>query len=139
MKSLSFRLSDRKTDIDLHQLQALFDKSAFWAANRRLEDLQIAVERSDPVMSVWDGDRLIGFARATSDGIYRATIWDVTIDCDYQRLGLGRKLVTALLDDPALKRVERIYLSTTHQQAFYERLGFVCNTSTTMVKISSGK
>ncbi len=137
MKSQSIRFCDRQADIDLHQLQALFNKSAFWASNRQIGDLQIALDRSDPVISAWDELRLVGFARATSDGIYRATIWDVVIDDDYQRLGLGRKLVATVLDAPCMQRVERIYLSTTHQQTFYERLGFERNSSTTMVLVNS--
>lgn len=137
MKLQSIRFSDRKADIDLRQLQALFNKSAFWAVDRQIEDLQIAIERSEPVISGWENDQLIGFARATSDGIYRATIWDVVVDCDYQRLGLGRKLIETLLDYPCMKRVERVYLSTTHHQTFYERLGFDRNSSTTMVKVNS--
>jgi ribosomal protein S18 acetylase RimI-like enzyme len=137
LKSQSIRFCDRKSDINLSQLQALFNKSAFWAIDRQIEDLQMAIDRSEPVISVWDKDLLVGFARATSDGIYRATIWDVVIDCDYQRLGLGRKLVETVLDYPCMKHVERVYLSTTHQQSFYERLGFECNSSTTMVRINS--
>jgi ribosomal protein S18 acetylase RimI-like enzyme len=77
--------------IDLEQLQKLFQAAAFWAKDRRPEELAIAIANSDPVITVWDHDRMIGFARATSDGIYRATIWDVVIDPDYQGLGLGRK------------------------------------------------
>jgi len=133
MKGQSIRFCDRRADIDLHQLQALLNKSAFWAVDRQIEDLQIALDRSEPVISAWDNEKLIGFARATSDGVYRATIWDVTIDCDYQRLGLGRKLVETTLGHPSMQRVERIYLTTTHQQVFYERLGFLVNNSTTMI------
>jgi ribosomal protein S18 acetylase RimI-like enzyme len=139
LKSQSIRFCDRKSDINLYQLQALFNKNAFWAIDRQIEDLQMAIDRSEPVISAWDKDLLVGFARATSDGIYRATIWDVVIDCDYQRLGLGRKLVETVLDYPCMKRVERVYLSTTHQQSFYERLGFECNRSTTMVRINSNE
>jgi ribosomal protein S18 acetylase RimI-like enzyme len=133
IKIQSIRFSDRQVDLDLRQLQALFNKSAFWAIDRRIEDLQIAIDRSEPVISAIDRDRLVGFARATSDGIYRATIWDVVIDSDYQGIGLGRKLVETLLAHPVMSRVERIYLSTTHQQGFYERMGFERNSSTTMV------
>lgn len=132
----SIRFCDRKADIDLTQLQKLYNRSAFWAINRQIEDLEIALDRSEPVISAWDEDKLIGFARATSDGIYRATIWDVIIDPNYQRLGLGRKLVETVLDYPCMKRVERIYLSTTYQQNFYERLGFEINSSTTMVRVN---
>jgi len=118
---------------DLVQLQTLFEQAAFWAQGRSLEDLTIAITNSEPVVSVWDGERLIGFARATSDGIYRATIWDVVIHPDYQGRGLGRKLVQTVLSHPRMSRVERVYLMTTHQQQFYERIGFECNSSTTMV------
>jgi ribosomal protein S18 acetylase RimI-like enzyme len=133
----SLRFCDRTEDIDIPQLQELLNRSAFWAADRRVEDLQVAIERSEPVVSAWDEDKLIGFARATSDGIYRAGIWDVAIDPDYQRLGLGRKLVETVLAHPHMQRVERIYLFTTHHQHFYERLGFVVNSSTAMVLTTS--
>ncbi len=133
MKDRSIQFSESRADVDIYQLQALFNKSAFWAIDRNIEDLKMAIDRSEPVISVRDSDRLIGFARATSDGIYRATIWDVVIDCDYQKLGLGRKLIETLLSHPTMNRVERIYLNTTHQQSFYERIGFKQNTSTTMV------
>lgn len=127
------RFSDCKSEIHLLQLQNLFNVSAFWARDRKIEDLEIAIANSNPVISVWDSESLIGFARATSDGIYRAGIWDVVIHPEYQGLGLGRKLVETLISHPLLHRVERIYLTTTHQQSFYKRIGFKCNASTTMV------
>jgi N-acetylglutamate synthase-like GNAT family acetyltransferase len=133
MNSTQIRFSDCRTEIDFQQLQQLFSLSAFWAQNRSIEDLTIAIENSDPVITLWDGERLIGFARATSDGIYRATIWDVVIHPEYRGVGLGSKLVETVLSHPRMSRVERVYLMTTHKQEFYERIGFQCNSSTTMV------
>ena len=124
---------DSKSRLDLDQLQELFQLGAFWAKDRSIEDFSIAIANSEPVVSVWDRERLIGFARATSDGIYRATIWDVVIHPEYRGAGLGRKLVETVLSHPRMNRVERVYLMTTHQQSFYERIGFECNSSTTMV------
>jgi len=120
-------------ELDLYELQALFRKTAHWAQERRVEDWAIAIANSKPIVTAWDGDRLIGFSRAVSDGIYRATIWDVVIDPHYQGAGLGRKLVETVLMHPRVNRVEKVYLVTTHQQSFYERIGFECNTNTTMV------
>jgi N-acetylglutamate synthase-like GNAT family acetyltransferase len=122
-----------KTEIDIEKIQELFKVGAFWAQNRRREDLEIAIENSDPVITIWDDRKTIGFARATSDCIYRATIWDVVIHPDYRGCGLGRKLVETVLTHPRVNRVERVYLMTTHQQKFYERIGFKANTSTTMI------
>jgi N-acetylglutamate synthase-like GNAT family acetyltransferase len=124
---------DQKERIDLEQLRTLLQLGAFWAKDRRAEDLAVAIANSEPVITAWDQEQLIGFARATSDGIYRATIWDVVIHPNYQGAGLGRRLVETVLAHPRMSRVERIYLMTTHQQSFYERIGFECNSSTTMV------
>lgn len=133
MDSRHIQFCDRKSQIDLKQLQKLFQLGAFWAQDRKIEDLEVAIANSSPAISVWDGDRLIGFARATSDGIYRATIWDVVVHPDYRGAGLGRKLVETVLSHPCLSRVERVYLMTSHQQSFYDRIGFQSNPSTTMV------
>jgi ribosomal protein S18 acetylase RimI-like enzyme len=125
--------NNSQPQLDLYQLQSLFQAGAFWARDRQIDDWEIAIANSNPIVTVWDGSRLMGFARATSDGIYRATIWDVVIHPDYQGFGLGRKLVETLVSHPQMNRVERIYLMTTRQQRFYERIGFEENTSTTMV------
>lgn len=55
------------------------------------------------------------------------------IQPDYQGAGLGRRLVETVLMHPHVNRVERIYLMTTNQQKFYERIGFDENQTTTMV------
>jgi N-acetylglutamate synthase-like GNAT family acetyltransferase len=127
------RFSDRHEEVDLEQLQGLLRIGAFWAKERTLAGLAIAIANSKPVVTVWDEDRLIGHARATSDGIYRATIWDVVIAPEYRGAGLGRKLVQTVLAHPNVCDVERVYLMTTHQQKFYEQIGFEQNSSTTLV------
>jgi N-acetylglutamate synthase-like GNAT family acetyltransferase len=122
-----------RVEAGLQQLQDLLAAGAFWAQNRNLTDLAVAIAHSNVVISAWDGDRLVGFGRALSDGIYRATIWDVVVHPDYRGSGLGRKLVETVLAHPSVCRVERVYLMTTHQQTFYERIGFEQNATTTMV------
>lgn len=136
---LGFPQGPVPADSDLQQVQALFDQGTFWAQGRDLAGLTQAILGSDVVVTAWDGLALIGMARALSDRVYRATIWDVVVLPDYRGLGLGKKLVTTLLDAPELKKVERVYLMTTHHQAFYERLGFQTNSTTTMVLNQSAR
>jgi N-acetylglutamate synthase-like GNAT family acetyltransferase len=133
MDCTHIQFCDQRSRVNLEQLQSLFQLAAFWAQNRRKEDLEVAIANSDPVISVWQETQMVGFARATSDGVYRAIIWDVVVHPDYQGVGLGRKLVQTVLSHPKVCRVERVYLMTTHQQEFYHRIGFEQNTSTTMV------
>ena len=135
-RSVQFCYTETLATKDLEQLRNLFNHSAFWAAERRFEDLAKAISYSCPVVTAWHGDRLIGFARATSDGVYRATIWDVVIHDDYQGAGLGRKLVETVLSHPHMSSVERVYLMTTNQKQFYERVGFIKNETTTMMLVN---
>lgn len=133
MDNRHIRFCDRSDQVDLPQLLELFQIGAFWAQERSLNDLAAAISNSDPVVTVWDGNNLVGHARATSDTVYRATIWDVVIHPNFRGTGLGRKLVQTVLAHPRVCNVERVYLMTTHQQAFYEHIGFELNQSTTLV------
>lgn len=119
--------------INITTLQNLLNLCAFWAEGRSKEGLEIAIANSNPVISLWDGEHLIGFSRATTDCVYRATIWDVVIHPEYRGIGLGSKLVETMLAHPRLNRVERVYLMTTYQQNFYQEIGFQENHTTTMV------
>ena len=133
MDCSNIQFSLQKSKIDYQQLQMLFNQAAFWARERTIKDLKTAVLNSNPVVTIWDDQTMIGFCRGTSDGVYRATIWDVVIHKEYQGLGLGRKLVETALSHPLMSQVERVYLMTTYQQKFYEKIGFQENQSTTMV------
>jgi GNAT superfamily N-acetyltransferase len=106
------------------QLQRLFDSSSFWARGRRRSDLQRMLRGSQVAVSAWSGRELIGFGRATSDGVYRALLWDVVVHAGHQGQGLGRRVVQHLLASRSLRGVERVYLMTTNSAGFYQRLGF---------------
>ncbi|MGB3572148.1 MAG: GNAT family N-acetyltransferase [Phormidesmis sp.] len=132
-RHIQFRYTSVFTPDQLTQLCDLFAAAAFWAKDRRPEEMEQAIAHSNPVVTAWDNERLIGLSRATSDGLFRATIWDVVLHPDYQGSGLGRRLVETLIAHPHMNKVERTYLMTTHKQSFYERIGFEQNSTTTMV------
>ncbi|AFY59946.1 GNAT family N-acetyltransferase [Synechococcus sp. PCC 6312] len=136
---LGFSQGTIPSPTEVQQVQALFEQGTFWAQGRDLAGLTQAILASDVVVTAWNGAKLIGMARALSDRVYRATVWDVVVLPQYRGQGLGKQLVQTLLETPELKRVERIYLMTTHHQAFYERFGFQTNSTTTMVLIQSTK
>ena len=108
----------------LLKLERLLNKHAFWARGRNRRQLRRLLAGSEAVVSLWRGKRLVGFGRATSDGLCRAVLWDVVVAGDLQGRGLGRQVVEALLEAPALRRVERVYLMTTNSAGFYRQMGF---------------
>ena len=114
----------RRAPGQLQQLQRLLDAHSFWASGRSKRELSRMLTRSQAVISAWQGSRLVGFGRATSDGVLRAVLWDVVVAGEHQGRGLGRRIVEALLQEPALQGVERTYLMTTNSAGFYEQLGF---------------
>ncbi len=119
----------------LFKLKALLDKHAFWAQNRDYKSLKKLLAGSTVVITLWRGNRIIGFGRATSDGIYRAVLWDVVVADDAQGKGLGRKVVEALLEMPKIQNVERVYLMTTKSTDFYKQIGFqICDHQNLLIK-----
>jgi GNAT superfamily N-acetyltransferase len=108
----------------LGDLQALLDRDSFWARGRRLRDLQIMLSGSQAVVSAWQGPDLVGFGRATSDGVYRAVLWDVIVAAEHQGNGLGTEIVATLLRHRLVARAERVYLMTTNSAGFYTKLKF---------------
>ena len=108
----------------LLKLRRLLNKHAFWAQDRSRQQLGEMLKGSQVVISLWRGKRMVGFGRASSDGIYRAVLWDVVVAGDLQGRGLGRRVVEALLASTRVREVERVYLMTTNSTGFYEQMGF---------------
>ena len=108
----------------LAALGALLDGHSFWATGRKRAQLGRMLRGSQVVVSAWQGNTLVGFGRATSDGVFRAVLWDVVVAEEHQGRGLGRRIVEELLASPPVAAAERTYLMTTTGEGFYEKLGF---------------
>lgn len=108
----------------LGALRALLDGHSFWATGRQRSQLGRMLSGSQVVVTAWQGRTLVGFGRATSDGVFRAVLWDVVVAEDQQGRGLGRRIVEELLASRPVAAAERVYLMTTTGEGFYDRLGF---------------
>ncbi|MFQ6039663.1 MAG: GNAT family N-acetyltransferase [Candidatus Poribacteria bacterium] len=106
-------------------------KQTNWADERDIPGIETMMENSFLTIGAWDDDRLIGFARVLSDGVYRALIDDVVVDELYRGKGIGTEIIKHLLS--RLGQVEEIFLRTEKEMvSFYERLGFTLSRGTTM-------
>ncbi|MEI6369218.1 MAG: GNAT family N-acetyltransferase, partial [Nostocales cyanobacterium ELA608] len=54
MNVSQIQFSQSLADIDLYQLQELFNLAAFWAKERSIKDWGTAIANSEPVVSIWD-------------------------------------------------------------------------------------
>ncbi|MBI1819644.1 MAG: GNAT family N-acetyltransferase [Nitrospirae bacterium] len=119
---MKITLKETKT-IDIPRLQDLY-QYAPWAKDRHLKDIQKALLNSTLVVSAWDRDLLVGFARVLSDKVFRATLWDVIVHPDYQKQGVGSLIIEKVISHPLFKTVDRFWLNTKHPQ-FYKKFGFM--------------
>ena len=84
--------------VDIHALVALYDAVGWSAYTREPEALRAAIAGSSFVVAARRGTRLVGLARAISDGVMDSYPQDVLVPPDQQRCGVGRALVTVVLD-----------------------------------------
>ena len=81
-----------------------------------------AFEASHTTVFIYDADRLIGFGRAISDGEYQAGIYDVAVSPEWQRKGVGKLILQAILD--RLSHCNVILYSSPGKEGFYRKFGF---------------
>ena len=84
-------------DIDLDQLTILFNSVGWERRTADRDRLAQLVRGSLYVVSAWEEDRLVGFARAISDGASNAYISTVAVLPDHQKRGIGHELIQRLL------------------------------------------
>jgi nitroimidazol reductase NimA-like FMN-containing flavoprotein (pyridoxamine 5'-phosphate oxidase superfamily)/GNAT superfamily N-acetyltransferase len=101
-------------------------QSAFWNRGIPLERLSQAQVNSQ----AWVGARdargaIIATARALSDGVKFANIYDVVVAPEWQGRGIGKALVRLLLDHPAVRSANTVWLGTRDAQGLYARFGFI--------------
>ncbi|MEN9203555.1 MAG: GNAT family N-acetyltransferase [Thermostichus sp. DG_1_6_bins_120] len=114
-------------DLDLYELEELCD-AVGWS-RRPIHKVKKALQHSFLVVSMWQKRgsyrRLIGFARATSDHAFNATIWDVVVHPDFQGRGLGKALMGKVIQELRAQDISNITLFADQGVvSFYERLGF---------------
>jgi ribosomal protein S18 acetylase RimI-like enzyme len=111
-------------------VRRLYDGAGWWPG-WGLDGIERAIEASVAV-GAWDGERLVGFARAISDGEHRAYVEDVVIDPEYRGQRIGEQLVAALVE--AIGGVHIVSLfSEPERVAFYGRNGFRASKTAVML------
>ncbi|MDP5274897.1 GNAT family N-acetyltransferase [Chengkuizengella axinellae] len=97
-------------------------QNAGWWSERNEQDINLVL-KSAIYVGAWQNDELVGFARAITDGKFRAYIEDVVVHTDIQREGIGLKLINELMNQ--LSHIDIVSLFSREDLiSFYEENGF---------------
>ncbi|PZD94636.1 GNAT family N-acetyltransferase [Paenibacillus sambharensis] len=73
-------------------------------------------------ITAWDGDKLVGIARALTDFSYCCYLSDLAVDADYQKGGVGKELL-GLVRQHIGEEVSLILLSAPEAMEYYPKVG----------------
>jgi ribosomal protein S18 acetylase RimI-like enzyme len=111
-------------DVDLDQLEALFVTAGWNDRAYPREKLAALVANSRFVSSAWDGARLVGFARAISDGVSNAYVTTVAVLPEWRGRGIGREVVRRLVEGEGKGRIRWVLHAREELHGFYALNGF---------------
>lgn len=118
------RLTDRLTEAQAERLVELFDLE-WWTVDRDLAGVERMLAGSSEVAAAFAAYELVGFGRAISDGVYRASINDVMVIEAWRGKGLGDAIVAELLARPSVVTANHVDLHCLADMVpYYERFGF---------------
>ncbi|MBD8497230.1 GNAT family N-acetyltransferase [Paenibacillus sp. CAU 1523] len=110
-------------EIQAEDVSRVFETSGINRPYQDFDRLKRMIENSDIVITAWHEGKMIGMARAVTDYSYCCYLSDLAIDKDYQKGGIGRKLVD-LVKEKMGEECSLVLLSAPGAMDYYEKLGF---------------
>jgi len=90
-------LTYNEKSISAKSLMILYNDARWWE-DRQEKDIEQMLKQGISI-GAWEGQNLIGFARAVSDGKFRAYVEDVVVYKEHQKNGVGKEIVSRLLNE----------------------------------------
>ncbi|MQA81584.1 MAG: GNAT family N-acetyltransferase [Streptosporangiales bacterium] len=120
-----FEFDDDRGRVDRDALWSFLAGEAYWGRWRRRDDVERQLDSAWRVVGVYEAatGRMVGFARAVSDGVALAYLADLYVSADARGHGLGKALVQVMVDDgPGADFRWMLHTSDAHE--LYGRFGF---------------
>jgi len=118
-----------ETAIDLYKRSTLGERRPVG----RPDIFEGMLKNASLTISAWHDSRLVGIARSLTDFTYVAYLADLAVDAEYQKLGIGKRLV----DETKLRLGRQcmiVLLAAPKANDYYPKLGFEHNPRAWMLK-----
>lgn len=104
----------------------LYNSVGWCSYTDRPKMLEHAFEHSLKILGAHDGRKLVGIIRAVGDGYSVLFIQDILVLPEYQRNGIGTKLLNSMLMQyPEVYQTQLVTDNTEKTVAFYKSCGFL--------------
>ncbi|MFV9631012.1 MAG: GNAT family N-acetyltransferase [Methanosarcinales archaeon] len=97
--------TEKNHPINWNEAINVFLRAPLGKYKREPDKLKRAFLASYAVIYVFDSDKLIGLGRALCDGEYQAAIYDVVLLPEYQREGIGKKIMGKLCEQIPVENI----------------------------------
>ena len=109
----------------IEDLVVLYNDVGWYAYTVDLAALQKGFKNSTYMSSAWEGEKLIGILRAVGDEEPIMYVQDILVRKEYQRRGIGSRLVEGFLEKYSKVRQKVLITDATEKTtAFYKKCGF---------------
>jgi len=115
-----YRIVTTAENIDFERVASLL--SYYGLSDLSASQQKLVFERSYAVVFIYDNELLIGFGRALSDGICQAAIYNIALDQNYHKKGLGKIIIEELIKQ--VSECNIILYTHPNTVSLYEHLGF---------------
>jgi GNAT superfamily N-acetyltransferase len=122
---VDFELDDDPDRVDVDLVWQFMSTEAYWGRWRDRDQVERQLAGSWRVVGAYrtDTDEMVGFARATSDGVGLAYLADVFVVAQARGHGVGKALVQTMIDDgPGAEFRWMLHTADAHE--LYRRFGF---------------
>ena len=117
-------ISDDPTRFDADAMHAFLEVEGYWAQGRSREQTLVAAANS-VVLGVYGPDgSMVGGARVITDRATFGWLTDMYVLAEHRGRGLGRAVVAAVCEHPAVAGIKRLLLRTADAHELYRSLGF---------------
>lgn len=108
--------------VNFKKLVILFNQVGWEDKTKEIKRLKDMVDNSQIVVTAWDDEEMVGFARCVTDFVFNGQINNVVVDSSYRGKGIGKEMIKKILESS--KQVTYILRGDCENKEFYKRLGF---------------
>lgn len=110
-------------NISAAQLAEVFRNSGIRRPVDDLDRMATMLKHANLIVTAWDGERLVGVARALTDFSYCCYLSDLAVDKNYQKRGIGGELIQRVRAGIGEQSM-LLLLAAPEAMEYYPKVGF---------------